>query len=130
MQAGPHLPQRGQKERCDMKYKNEDIEEDKKYLMDILPVGGTCYTQVTSVAKSGMSRKMKFFAVKDGEIINVTYRVATVLGDPVQHDGTIRVSGCGMDMGFYMVYNLSRTLYGDIKCKESDSGYALKQRWL
>lgn len=130
MQAGPHLPQHGRKERCDMKYKKEEIEEDKKYLMDILPVGGTCYTQVTSVAKSGMSRKMKFFAVKDGEIINVTWRVATVLGDSVQHDGTIRVSGCGMDMGFHMVYNLSRTLYGDVKCKESDSGYALKQRWL
>lgn len=130
MQAGPHLPQRGRKERCDMKYKNEEIEEDKKYLMDILPVGGTCYTQVTSVAKSGMSRKMKFFAVKDGEIIDVTWRVATVLGDSVQHDGTIRVSGCGMDMGFHIVYCLSRTLYGDVKCNESDSGHALKQRWL
>lgn len=129
MQAGPHLPQRGQKERCDMKY-NEEIEEDKKYLMDILPAGGTCYTQVTSVAKSGMSRKMKFFAVHGEEIIDVTWKVATVLGDSVQHDGTIRVSGCGMDMGFHMVYNLSRTLYGDVKCNESDSGCALKQRWL
>lgn len=113
-----------------MKYKKEEVEEAKKYLMDVLPVGGTCYTQVKSVAKSGMSRKMKFFAVEDGEIINVTWRVATVLGDSVQSDGTIRVSGCGMDMGFHMVYNLARTLYRDFKTNGGDSGYALKQRWL
>lgn len=73
---------------------------------------------------------MKFFAVEDNEIINVTWRVATVLGDSVQSDGTIRVSGCGMDMGFHMVYNLARTLYRDFKMNGGDSGYALKQRWL
>ena len=113
-----------------MKYKNEEVEEAKKYLMDVLPVGATCYTQVTSVAKSGMSRKMKFFAVEGGEIINVTWHVAIALGDSVQSDRTIRVIGCGMDMGFHMVYNLSRTLYRDIKTNGGDSGYALKQRWL
>jgi hypothetical protein len=32
------------------------------------------------------------------------------------------VQGCGMDMGFHVVYSLSQTLFND--------GYALKQRWL
>jgi hypothetical protein len=53
----------------------------------------------------------------------------------------LRVSGCGMDMGFDIVYNLGRFLFpkgdgktvtgrnGDTK-PETDGGYLLKQEWL
>ena len=40
---------------------------------------------------------------------------------PANRDG-VRVVGCGMDMGFDLVYRLSMELYGD--------GYALNARWL
>ena|ERR1035437_1828097 len=50
--------------------------------------------------------------------------------------------GCGMDMGFHLVYNLGRTLFpegfkvegrgrnGDASGWDKDGGYALKQRWI
>ena len=34
----------------------------------------------------------------------------------------VGVGGCGMDMGFHMVYTLASVLYGD--------GYALKERYI
>jgi hypothetical protein len=34
----------------------------------------------------------------------------------------IRVGGCGMDMGFHLVYTLSRALF--------DDGYYVKHEWL
>ena len=130
-----------------MKYSKKQITEAMERLHELLPVGGVCYTDVKSVAKSGMRRKMKFFVVENGSTIDITWPVATVLGDPVQSDGTIRVSGCGMDMGFHMVYSLSRRLFPDgFKPRDAgkdygrngtsaddidkDGGYALKQRWL
>lgn len=50
--------------------------------------------------------------------------------------GGVRVGGCGMDMGFALVYDLGRTLYpkgvkkGYSGSPESDGGYALKHEWL
>ena len=53
--------------------------------------------------------------------------------------GGLRVSGCGMDMGFHVVYNLGYALWPDGTpephgtrngAPDSDGGYALKHRWL
>jgi len=38
----------------------------------------------------------------------------------------LRVGGCGMDMGFHIVYSLSLALYGSA----NDGGYTLSQEWL
>jgi hypothetical protein len=55
-----------------------------------------------------------------------------------QREG-IKVSGCGMDMGFHLVYNLGATLWPKGTKKphssrngepDTSGGYALKQRWL
>lgn len=130
-----------------MKYSKKQVAEATERLRELLPVGGVCYTNVKSVAKSGLSRKMELFVVENGSIIDITWLVATVLGDSVQSDGTIRVHGCGMDMGFDVVYRLSRRLFPDgFKPRDAgkeygrngtsadevdnDGGYALKQRWL
>ena len=59
-------------------------------------------------------------------------------------DGSVIVGGCGMDMGFNIVYSLSRRLWpkgfklpkgkagrnGDTSGTDTDGGYALNQRWL
>jgi hypothetical protein len=63
----------------------------------------------------------------------------------------LSVSGCGMDMGFHVVYSLSRTLFKDnFECigkscpsndhsngdrdytphQHSDGGYALRHKWV
>lgn len=51
------------------------------------------------------------------------YNAATALGWRYsrEHEG-VKVQGCGMDMGFHLVYTLSSVLFGD--------GYALKSEWL
>ena len=45
------------------------------------------YTICDHVSKSGMSRNIKAFTIKDNEIINLGYG---------------RICGCGMDMGYHV----------------------------
>jgi hypothetical protein len=56
---------------------------------------------------------------------DVSFLVARALDYPMM-DGLgrrcLRVGGAGMDMGFHVVYGLSRVLHGD--------GYAVGQEWL
>jgi hypothetical protein len=68
---------------------------------------------VTSVAKSGMSRKAKFYIIKNESLYNVTYHVAEILGYSVNESGEIRLGGCGMNMIDWAVMRVSDSLYGD-----------------
>lgn len=130
-----------------MKYSKKETKEALAYLRSILKPGSEVYTSVKSVAKSGMSRTMKLSVVIDGRIQDITYSTAVILGDPTQKDGSIRVHGCGMDMGFHIVYCLSCQLFpeGFVPAEawheygrngvpatelDKDGGYAIKQRWL
>lgn len=89
---------------------------------------------------------------------DVSYYASRVIGERIDRDrGGIVIGGCGMDMGFALVYALSRSLFRDgFKCigdetrnhrscpsndhsngmpyargrKHSDPGYALRQVWL
>jgi hypothetical protein len=90
----------------------------------------------------------------------VSYLVARALGERIdRNNGGVKVSGCGMDMGFSLVYNLSHVLYPDgftctgegspdvwgSHCPSNDhsngdrdytphdhrdGGYAIRHRWL
>lgn len=84
-------------------------------------------TMVTHVSRSGMSRVIAVFAVREGKVSNVSYDVARVMG--WQHDSEHRgvyIGGCGMDMAFHVVYSLSRMLYGDDpSIGGPDAGYIL-----
>jgi hypothetical protein len=88
-------------------------------------------TVLRHVSSSGMNRDISVFYAKDNQILNITYSVAKAIGWPlVERNGSraIKVGGCGMDMGFHLVYTLSSVLYrGTI---ESDPGYYLNQAWL
>jgi hypothetical protein len=50
------------------------------------------------------------------------------------HPEGLKVSGCGMDMGFHVVYETSRAMYpkgfmnGD--GEQRDGGYRIRHRWL
>ena len=90
------------------------------------------------------------------DFIHPNHAVGVVLGlrqvERGRGDG-LKVSGAGMDMGFWLVYTLSRALWPDGyacigegcpandhsnglreytagKHQHSDGGYALRQRWL
>lgn len=89
------------------------------------------HTITRHVSASGMSRDISLIYIKGGAIHNITYSAALALGWPISEKSgnrAIKVSGCGMDMGFHTVYTLSRVLYRD--AVEGDAGYKLQQAWL
>ena len=106
------------------------VAEARERLLEMLQPGSTVYTQVRHVSGSGMSRRISAYVIRDNEPWNISGYVARVLDWPCDRDElSVRVSGCGMDMGFHLVYSLSATLFPR-GADNSDGGYALKQRRL
>ena len=77
--------------------------------------------------------------------MNINYLIERLGTYKTGKDRGLRVSGCGMDMGFSVVYNTGMQVYPTKeeaqKCKimnyrngskeyETSGGYVLKQRWL
>jgi hypothetical protein len=105
------------------------------YLLSLLSPGDTVQTILRHVSRSGMMRHIS--VVFKGQ--DITQSVANVLNDKIADDGGIKVGGCGMDMGFGLIYNLGAVLWpmgtsaphGRRNGKpDSDGGYALRQAWL
>ena len=128
------------------KYTDQQRIDARATLLKLLKPGTTVYTILRHVSSSGMTRIIDPILIdKHGHTFFIQHAVA-VLTDRTINDRYcgIKVSGCGMDMGFELVYILSRILYPagfrlrkgqwhnslkpGQKCK--DGGYALKQRWL
>ena len=84
-----------------------------------LKPGHTLHVVTKHVARSGMSRLVDvylFTADPDGTIRTtwLTRLVAKALRWPTAWNGDVlRVNGCGMDMHFHTVYELSSVLFGD-----------------
>lgn len=111
-----------------MKKKEREKLEAIEYLQTLgIKEGDTIYCILRSVSKSGMNRKISVI-YKDRDI---SYHVSKVIDykcvEKFGHQA-LNVSGCGMDMGFSVVYNLSYALFA--KIKQTDPGYALKSAWL
>lgn len=115
-------------------------EEATEYLRRILKPGDTVFTTVKQVARSGMSRHICLHIIDGTNIRDITHLVGLAL-DERQSDktGGLVIRGCGMDMGFHVVYNLGYRLWPKGTPEphgtrngepDSDGGYALKQRWL
>lgn len=112
------------------------------HLKTLIKSGDTIYTVLRHVSNSGMSREITLLVAKNDQMINIDYWAAISMCDKIGiHEG-IKISGCGMDMGFNIVYNLGRVLFpeefkvegrgrnGDMSGHDNDGGYALKQRWI
>ena len=112
-------------------------EQAKQHLRKLLKPGQTVYTILRHRSASGMSRSISLvIPTKDG-IQSLDYWITQAQGESTdQKKGGIKVSGCGMDMGFHLVYNLGRMLYpqgvkkGRNGQPDTDGGYALKHQWL
>ena len=99
-------------------------------LREWFPKGSTVYTILRHVSKSGMQRQISVVCLEHDAARGIhpthpNFAVATVLDRPRKRGGgsdAITCNGCGMDMGFDLVYSLACALHGD--------GYALKQEWL
>jgi hypothetical protein len=94
--------------------------------------GMTIYTVLRHCSSSGMTRAIGLHAVaKDKTIIRLDYLAVQLgVGSFNKKHGGITVSGCGMDMGFDLVYRLSRKIFKRSKSHKNDGGYAIKQTWL
>jgi len=113
-----------------------------KYLQTIVKPGQTVSVSLVSVARSGLSRRVKLFYTVKGQNLNITACAATILG--WHYDGdSVRVDGCGTDAAFQVVYHLSSALYPkgakvpasyrgkkDASGFVRDGGYVLLNRWL
>jgi hypothetical protein len=125
---------------------NEE-QEARDRLHELLPPGTTVYTILRHVSSSGMTRDITPFVVNDGEPVDLTWLAVKAFGFRAGPKRGVRVGGVGMDMGYDLVYRLSRRLYPDgfgctgDSCPSNDhinredndhhrdGGYALKHRW-
>lgn len=117
-------------------------EESIKALSELLQPKTIVYTSCKHVSSSGMSRELQFFIVKDNKIQNITWYVSHALEYGCSErdgDRVLKVTGCGMDMGFSCVYSLGMTLFPDGTIEphgtrngmpDFDGGYALNHSWL
>lgn len=113
-------------------------------LRKLLKPGATVHCILREVSRSGMSRRIDFYVQRKGQLLCITSRMSTALDKRRSDKGGLIVGGCGMDMGFAMVYALGRTLYpkgfklaknqygrnGDKSGFDEDGGYALNHHWL
>ena len=100
-----------------------------KYLRKVLKRGDTVYTVLRHVSASGMSRRIDLYAIKGNRPVYLTGYAARAMDYPAPKDRGITVQGCGMDMGFHLVYNLSMSLFCPKKY-DHDAAYALKHEWI
>jgi len=107
--------------------KKAAIEEARTVLLKLLKPGTEVYAIVKRVSSTGMSRHIAILTVKKGKIENITGWVSSLLEMKWNDDGSLTVGGAGMDMGFHVVYSLSRTLWpdgfecpGEGSCKSND----------
>jgi len=141
------------------KTQNAERAEAVTKLREWIKPGDTVYTILRHVSRSGMRREIGVVLLKDDHDrgnathqgiadLHPNYLVAKALGDRIGKNDGIITDGCGMDMGFHLVYNLSRTMFPDgFDCigdhcpsndhsnrennaHHSDGGYALRHRWL
>jgi hypothetical protein len=114
--------------------KEMEIQQAKTELLEILEKANhKVFTSLVSVSQSGMSRKINaVVSTGAGELMNINWYIEKL--DLYNRDlktNALKVSGCGMDMGFAVVYNLSTMLYSNEDGSYSrDGAYKLKQQWL
>ena len=91
--------------------------------------GDTIYCVLAHKSASGMRRVIRFYKIAtsaetgEQETWDLSGNIAKALeyGYNEKYEGVI-VNGCGMDMGFHVVYSLSDKLFTD--------GYQLTSSWL
>lgn len=91
--------------------KKSDKIDSINYLEKLLGEGDVIYTSLAKVSNSGMYRHIKPFVIKDNKLLCLTWYVAQALEYPYKEKThAVGINGCGMDMGFSLIDNLSRKL--------------------
>lgn len=124
--------------------RDQEAAELKRALRKRIKPGDTIYCVLRHVSTSGMSRTIQLFHITkhNGKpaLSPIGYQLAKIGQYRWDSDRNgITINGCGMDMGFALVYALGRYLWprgtktphgmrnGE---PDSDGGYALRRQWL
>ena len=101
--------------------KNKYTQEEKEKALAILEEwrGHTLLAIVNSVSRSGMTRRIEFYAAKGNEISRIGYFMSKILEWPYDVDkGGFQVSGCGMDMIFHTLYSFNAAAWQILEPEE------------
>ena len=123
-----------------------------EWLKERIKAGDTIYTHVEHVSRSGMYRAIRVYRMDENKPVDISSMVAKAIDARFDKNHyAVGVGGCGMDMGFAVVYDLSYRLFPEgytctgKKCysndhtngdrnyrrhHHTDGGYAIQQRWL
>lgn len=98
-------------------------EEGVQKLKELAPEGSHLYIVLRHTSQSGMVRHISAFVIQDNYPICLD-RLIVKLGlfKLTKGGEAMLVHGCGMDMGFHVVYETARAVYGN--------GYTYKYTWL
>ena len=133
--------------------KMTEKEEARAELLKILSPGDTVYTILRHVSKSGMTRHIDVYTIQDNKPFYLTAYVSKLCGirrlPAPAYMWSLVVGGCGMDMGYHVVYCLGRALWPDGAASavhradksytinrngdtgpETDGGYMLRHAWI
>lgn len=99
-----------------------------------LKPGDTVYAVLRHRSSSGMMRVIDLFVIRKNQFDGqqkpwrIGWKAAQATGLTYDRDREgIKAGGCGMDMGFWLVYELSRSLFpegfGELGYKLKDDGY-------
>lgn len=98
---------------------NQEREELKKELID---GEYQVYSVLRHVSQSGMSRRISFYTIVENKPRYLDWYISKILDYKIGKNEGLIVSGCGMDMGFHVVYNLSSVLF--------EQPYLLNNNWI
>jgi hypothetical protein len=126
------------------KEKDQRAQESLEFLQKVLKPGDTVYTNLQHVSNSGMSRRIRVYIPIVDDVTNklriwdISWHVSNVLGYRFndRHYALV-VGGCGMDMGYHVVYSLTHALkmnrYEREDGKDADENtncYGLSHSWI
>ncbi|OQB95183.1 MAG: hypothetical protein BWX84_00048 [Verrucomicrobia bacterium ADurb.Bin118] len=133
-----------------MRYTKQEQQEARDALAKVLKPGDTVYCVLRHVSRSGMMRHISFFCIgTDQKPVQLDWYVARLIG-LTEADPGLKVGGCGMDMGFHIVYSIGRALFPNgVPCSgagcqsndhnngdrdytahtHTDGGYAFRSVW-
>lgn len=100
-----------------MKKQQSERAEAIARLKETLKPGDTVYTQLKHCSRSGMQRVIQLVVIEDNVPRYIGYTAAIAMADRYDRNREgIVIGGCGMNMGFALVYNLGRTLFTPWEC--------------
>lgn len=96
--------------------KNAERDEAIATLREVAPPGTTIYAIIRSVARSGMSRTIDLYVLDVGPEGKpfpryVSNLFARARGWKQDKRGALKVSGCGMDMVFHVLYETAGVVH-------------------